>query len=61
MPGPGVSLEEGDEMRGNIRWAEYTWNGNADLGSLRGETVVIRFRLLSAKIFGYAIADSNKD
>ena len=48
-------------MRGNIRWAEYTWNGNADLGSLRGETVVIRFRLLSAKIFGYAIADSNKD
>lgn len=60
-PGPGVSLEEGDEMRGNIRWAEYTWNGNADLSSLRGETVVIRFLLLSAKIFGYAIADSNKD
>ncbi|MGI6691306.1 MAG: hypothetical protein ACOX63_10800 [Christensenellales bacterium] len=53
----GRTLEEGDDMRGDIDWQPYTWNKQNDLGMLRGKPAVIRFKLQNAKMFGFAVAN----
>ncbi len=55
-PIEGFDFEQSDPFSGNSRRASLSWNGSCDLHSLAGRKIVLRFRMRSAKLFGYRIA-----
>lgn len=57
VPAHGLSMEEGDENRGDISWEACTWKGSGDLSAIKGRYVVLHFLLTDAKLFGFAIGD----
>ena len=56
---PGFTLEECSAFRGDAIWTPLRWKGRTDLSELQGRTIQLRFRLSSAKVFGYRqVSDS---
>jgi hypothetical protein len=50
---PGFSKEDCDPFGGDDLRRLGTWKGRADLGSLRGKTIKLRFHLDKAKLFSF--------
>ena len=51
MPIPGYTLEECDEIFGDDLSRPVTWNGKAELNTLVGKTVKLRFVLFDADLY----------
>ena len=51
-PVKGRSFDDCDPIQGDAFWKEITWNGESDLNVPVDETLVIKFRLDRASIFG---------
>ena len=51
----GFSFAECIPFRGNELWAPLRWRGKGELPELKGSRIILRFRLSSAKIFGYRL------
>lgn len=49
---PGRTFEDCAIVQGDAFWQTVTWNGESDLGTLPGETLVIRFKMDRAQLFG---------
>jgi len=58
-PIPGFQLKDSDALSGDSLASIATWNGKADLGSLRGTAVYVRFHILCSELWGFRFA-SNK-
>lgn len=54
-PVPGFTLAESDPLRENSVEALVTWNGNPDLGSLRGQRIHLRFELRNMGLFSFQV------
>ncbi len=54
-PVNGFTFEENVPFRGDEIWAQCRWKGKESLDELRGKEIQLRFRLCSAKIFGYRV------
>lgn len=54
---PGFGQDDCDPMHGDEYEQVVTWNGNADISSLRDKNIYIRFWLKSAYLFGFRFAD----
>jgi hypothetical protein len=54
---PGFGQDDCDRMRGDEYEQVVTWNGNADISSLRNKNIYVRFWLKSAYLFGFRFAD----
>lgn len=49
----GYSFANFRKLTGDYSWIKCEWNGSSDLSSLKGRKIQLRFRMRSAKIFGY--------
>ena len=54
---PGYSLADSDDVRGNGVAKTVTWKGNADVGSLAGQSVRLRFVMRGMKLFALQFRD----
>jgi hypothetical protein len=54
-PIPGFSFAECDPLQGDALNQPVTWRGRSDLSSLRGSRVVLRVRMMRAKLFATAL------
>ena len=52
-PLPGFTFAECIPFTGDQVWAPLQWKGKQDLVELAGKNLILRFRLSSAKVFGY--------
>ena len=52
-PIPGYTFAECIPFRGNELWAALRWRGKDGLSELKDSRIILRFRLSSAKVFGY--------
>ena len=53
---PGYSMEDCDPVKVDRLDAPVSWKGSADLSSLRGKAVYLRFRLRNASLYGFRLA-----
>ncbi|MBI4556955.1 MAG: hypothetical protein HY706_05170 [Candidatus Hydrogenedentes bacterium] len=60
QPVPGFSVDDSDKIMGNDVAYTVTWNGRADVGALRGQTVRLRFEMRAAKLYAFQFVKSNK-
>jgi hypothetical protein len=51
-PIPGRTFEDCDPIIGDALWQEVTWDGDSDLGVPKDETLVIKFRMDRASLYG---------
>ena len=51
------SLEKSQAVRGDHLKAELKWNGGADLATLKGKRVRIRFHLREARLYSFWVTD----
>ena len=56
-PLPGFSLEESEPASTDSLDAELKWKSGAELSSLQGRTVRLRFKLQRASLFSYWVSD----
>ncbi|RLS44552.1 MAG: hypothetical protein DWH81_00660 [Planctomycetota bacterium] len=56
QPIPGFILAEADELFGDATEQVVTWKGNANVSSLMGQPVRLRFVLRDADLFSYQFA-----
>ena len=57
-PLEGFSLDESEPAGGDHLDTELTWKSGADLSSLRGRTIRLRFQLRDAHLCSYWMSDS---
>jgi hypothetical protein len=55
-PLPQRSFQEATPVFGDLHWSPLNWNGQEDLGHKEGSSIMLRFRLDHAKIFGLEFA-----
>ena len=51
-PLPGRTFAEANALSGDLFWKPVTWKSGEDLGHANGTSVILRFRMRSATIFG---------
>ena len=54
-PVAGFTFEENVPFSGDDIWSRFRWKGKKSLDELQGKEIQLRFRLCSAKVFGYRI------
>jgi hypothetical protein len=52
QPIPGRTFADSDPIQGDAFWQTVSWNGETDVKVAPGETLVIKFRMDRAKLFG---------
>lgn len=52
-PLPGYSLEDCDGLEGEQLWTAMRWHGNADVSSLRGKLIRVRFVLRRVRLHAF--------
>ncbi len=52
-PLPGYALEDCDGLTGDQLWAAMRWRGNADISSLRGKLIRVRFVLRRVRLHAF--------
>lgn len=55
-PLPGRSFADANPLSGDLFWEPVTWKSGDDLGSADGTSVILRFRMRNAKLFGLEFA-----
>jgi len=50
---PGFALDDCDTIKADSTAHQVTWRGNADLSSLRGKIVRLKFQMQNAKLFAF--------
>ena len=58
-PAPGFSAKECDPVRTNSVSAQVSWKETADIGSLRGRTIKLRFITHSCKLYSALFAEAD--
>lgn len=56
-PIPGFALSECEEIGGNYIDQTVYWNGAADVSSLAGTPIIVRFQMTRAKLYGFQFTD----
>ncbi len=56
-PVPGFTLEACDELFGDAIDRAVTWQASADVGSLAGQPVRLRFQLKDADLYAWQFVD----
>jgi len=55
---PGFTIEECEEVMGNAVHHQVSWNGKADVSSLAGRPVRLRFEMRSCRLYAFQFAES---
>lgn len=53
---PERSFKEAKPVFGDLHWSPLTWNGQEDLGYKEGSSIMLRFRMDHAQLFGLEFA-----
>ena len=60
-PVPGRSLADCDEIRGDEIDHPVSWQGESDLGSLRGQPVRLQIDATYGQLYAYRFGDATRD